>query len=137
MEEKYNESTINRPEGDRILDAPLVTVDLYKHIEQIKEEETWRKNDRNAITLFKTDDLRIVLIALHASAEVKPATPSEGITSVHVLEGQLHVVIEDQIAELKKGQLVAFHEHLPFKLTATEETTFLLTMTGKNANKSD
>ena len=28
MEEKYNEATINRPEGDRPVDAPVVLIDI-------------------------------------------------------------------------------------------------------------
>lgn len=132
MDEKFNESTINRPEGDRIIDAPLVTMDLQKHIQQIKEEDAWHKSDRNAITLFKTGGLRIVLVALHANAELKPPAPQEGVTSVQVLQGHLRITVEQQIADVKQGQIVAFHEHLPFNVLAVKETAFLLTMTGKN-----
>ena len=64
MEEKFNESTINRPEGDRLLDAPFVIADLNAYIKQITEEDAWFKNDRNAITIFKGDHVTVVLIAL-------------------------------------------------------------------------
>jgi len=130
MEEKFNESTINRPKGDRILDAPFVTIDLPSFIQQIKEEEAWHKNDRNAITVFKTGDLRLVLVALHTNAEVKPPVPSEGITTVQVIEGTLRVHVDEQTAELKAKQVIAFHEHQPFNIVALEESVFLLTMTG-------
>ena len=53
MEEKYNESTLQRPEGDRAVDAPLVDIDLPMFIKQIKEETTWKESDRNAITVLK------------------------------------------------------------------------------------
>lgn len=36
MENKSNESTPQRPEGDRMLDASLVTMDLNQFIEQVK-----------------------------------------------------------------------------------------------------
>lgn len=130
MEEKYNESTINRPEGDRILDAPVVNVDLAKHITQIKTEDGWLKNDKNAITVFKAKSLRIVLVALHRFAEMRPPTPSEGVTSVQVLEGAIQLMVDTKTFEAGKGQLIAFHEHLPFQLTASEDSTILLTMTG-------
>ena len=32
MEEKYNEATINRPEGDRPIDSPAVLIDLPSFI---------------------------------------------------------------------------------------------------------
>ena len=40
MENKRNEATLNRPEGDRVLDAPYVFVSLPEFIRQLKSEET-------------------------------------------------------------------------------------------------
>ena len=54
MENKRNEATLNRPEGDRVLDAPYVFVNIPEFIRQLKSEEAWQKNDRNGITVFKT-----------------------------------------------------------------------------------
>jgi len=68
MEEKFNEATQQRPEGDRVMDAAIVTIDLPSFIEKIKQESPWKDKDRNAITVFKTNGMRIVLIALHAGA---------------------------------------------------------------------
>ena len=34
MSEKFNESTPQRPEGDRVLDAQLVQIDLAKYIRE-------------------------------------------------------------------------------------------------------
>ena len=69
MEEKFNEATQQLPEGDRAMDATLVTIDLPSFIKRIKQESTWKDSDRNAITVFKTNGMRLVLIALHAGAE--------------------------------------------------------------------
>ena len=63
MEEKFNDATNQRPQGERIIDAELVKIDLVSFSKQIKEEQAWKDNDRNAITVFKTDGLRIVLIS--------------------------------------------------------------------------
>ena len=41
MENKSNEATPQRPEGDRMLDAPVVEMDLNKLMLQIKSETTW------------------------------------------------------------------------------------------------
>ena len=60
MEEKFNEATTQRPQGDRIMDAPLVTIDLRSFTKQIRDEKAWKDSDRNAITVFKTDGMRIV-----------------------------------------------------------------------------
>ena len=85
MDEKFNDATKQRPQGERIMDAALVTIDLRSFIRQIKEEQAWKDSDRNAITVFKTDGMRIVLIALHKDAEMKKHT-ADGIISVQVME---------------------------------------------------
>ena len=43
METKRNEATLNRPEGDRVIDAPYVFMDLDQFILQLKNEESWTK----------------------------------------------------------------------------------------------
>ena len=49
METKYNDPTAQRPDGDRLIDAALVPIDLPLFMEQIKEEAPWREGDRNSI----------------------------------------------------------------------------------------
>ena len=67
MEIKSNHSTGNRPEGDRILDAPYVFSDIPTYLEQLKSEKSWAKNDRNAITVYKSDKITIVIAILLAT----------------------------------------------------------------------
>ncbi len=134
MNERHNDATHNRPEGDRILDAALVTIDLADNIRQIKGEEAWYKNDRNAITVYKTDALSMVLVALHANAEIKPPLASEGITVLQVIEGFLKFTTEMQTVELKKGQLLTLHKNIIYTALALEETIILLTVTTNKNN---
>jgi hypothetical protein len=49
---KSNEATALRPEGDCILDAPFVEMDLNNFIVQIKNEITWATTDHNFITVL-------------------------------------------------------------------------------------
>ena len=128
MEEKSNEATIQRPQGGRTMDAPLVTINLGSFIEQIKAEKAWKDSDRNAITVFKTDGMRIVLIALHKDAEMKKHT-ADGMISVQVMEGQILFTIEDQSVELGQVEMLALHKNVPHSVLAKEETIFLLTLT--------
>ena len=134
MEKKFNEATTHRPQGDRIMDAPLVKIDLSIFIRQIKEEKAWKDSDRNAITVFKTDGMRIVLIALHKDAEMKKHT-ADGMISVQVMEGQILFTTEDQSVELGEGEMLALHKNVPHSVLAREETIFLLTLTTTLAGK--
>ena len=134
MDEKFNDSTKQRPLGERIMDAALVTIDLRNFTNQIRQEKAWTDNDRNAITVFKTDGMRIVLVALHKNAEMAKHT-ADGMISVQVLEGQILFTTEEQSVELGQGEMLALHENVPHSVLAKEETIFLLTLTTTLAGK--
>lgn len=130
MEVKYNESTRNRPWGERPIDAPFVPVDLHAYAQELMEEEAWQKNDRNAITVFKTDAITVVVVALHKDAEMKPGTiEGTGVMCLQVLDGSISFKTEQEKLELGRGQMGMLHEHIPYTVTALQETVCLLTMT--------
>ena len=95
---------------------------------KIKEENSWKDGKRNAITVFKTNGLRIVLVALHKDAEM-PMHTADGLISVQVLEGQMQFNTDWRSIELSKGQMLALHERIPHSVLALKETIFLLTLT--------
>lgn len=136
MEEKHNDSTSQRPEGDRMIDSQLVSIDLPFFMEQVKEEKSWKDGKRNAITVFKTNGLRIVLIALHQGAEMARHI-ADGVISVQVLEGRIQFNTDQQSIELSKGQMVALHERIPHSVKALQESIFLLTLAITLVNKQN
>lgn len=127
MENKSNEATPQRPQGDRMLNAALVEIDLNKFIEQIKQESAWNESDRNSITVFKSERMRIVLIGLHENAELKTHT-ANGTISVQVIEGLIKFTAETQTVSLEKGQMIALQEKVPHSVIAVQESFFLLTL---------
>lgn len=127
MDEKFNEATEQRPQGQRTLDAALVTIDLGLFIKQIREEEQWEKSDRNAITIFKSLLMCIVLIALRKGAEMKKHTAA-GTISVQVIEGEMLFTTDEQTVTLCSGQMLVLHEGIPHSVLAKAETVFLLTL---------
>lgn len=128
MDEKFTLDTNNRPQGEPVLDAPMVTIDLSLFIAQIREEEQWKNNDRNAITIFKSVMMRIVLIALHKGAEMKKHTAT-GTLSLQVIEGEMQFTTDEQSIILSSGQMLVLHEGIPHSVLAKKETIFLLTLT--------
>ncbi len=127
MQEKYNEATINRPEGDRPVDAPSVLVNIPDLIGQIKDEKAWDKNDRNAITVFKSDKMRIVLVAMHKDAEMQTEHP-KNIFSIQVIKGKIKLHTNEKSIEVEKEQLFVLHENIPYKVEAVKKSIFLLTV---------
>lgn len=126
MEIKRNEATINRPEGDRVIDAPFVFINLPGFIAQLKEEEAWHKNDRNGITVFKTDNVTMVLTALHAGAEIRD-NDVDGIVSLQVLEGSARITTSEGDIEAGEKDIVALHPNVRHSIKALSDTVLLLT----------
>jgi quercetin dioxygenase-like cupin family protein len=126
MSERSNEPTPQRPEGRRILDAPMVTIDLETLVKQIKEEEAWKEKDRNALTVYNTNGMSVVIMALHKGAELK-RHQAQGIITVQVLEGKMKFITDEETVERRKGQMLTLHEKIPHGVLALEETVFLLT----------
>jgi quercetin dioxygenase-like cupin family protein len=128
MEVKFNTATTHRPEGARIMDAPLVAINLDSIIKQIKKEKKWRRSDRNAITVFKTTGLRIVLVAMRKDAEMVKHTVN-GKISIQILKGKLQFNTAERSVKLSKGQMLALHEGIPHSVLAKKKVIFLLTLT--------
>jgi quercetin dioxygenase-like cupin family protein len=127
MEEKSNKATQQRPEGDRVLYAPLIDVDLHKHIKQLRTEAAWKESDRDSITIYKSHSLCIVLVGLHQGAELKTHKVN-GIISLQILDGNIKFLTEQQIIELHEGQMIILEEKLDHSIVAIKETFFLLTL---------
>ncbi|WP_181308751.1 cupin domain-containing protein [Rufibacter sp. XAAS-G3-1] len=124
---KPTEATPQRPDSARHLDAPLLTLDLTRSLAQIKEEKAWLTSDRNALTLYKSEEVRVVLIGLHAGAQMKTHT-APGPISVQVLEGQLTFEALPHATVLTTGQQVVLPAGVPHRVEALVESVFLLTL---------
>jgi quercetin dioxygenase-like cupin family protein len=127
MEERHNESTINRPEGERPVDAPIVKIDIPDFIKRIKKEKAWDKNDRNAITVFKSDKMRIVLVAMKKKAEMTTERP-ENIFSLQVIDGKVKLHTAEKKIEVREDEMFVLHANIPYKIEALKKSIFLLTV---------
>lgn len=124
---KSTQSTSLRPEGVRILDAPLVEINLKQLMEIIQDEKTWAESGRNAMTVYKTDGMRIVLIALRQNEQMAEHK-AEGIVSILVMQGILQVETDDRTVELTEGKMVTMHKEMRHGVKALETCAFLLTI---------
>ncbi|MFB9862079.1 cupin domain-containing protein [Rufibacter immobilis] len=121
--------------NERVLDAPILTMDLAALINQIKQEQAWASTDRTSHTMYKNDGMRMMLMGLHAGAELKKHT-APGIISVQVLEGNIEFSTENETVHLSKDQLLTLQAGVPHRVVALEESFFLLTMALTTAGKS-
>jgi len=123
---KRNEATLNRPEGDRVIDASYVFMDMDQFIKQIKGEVAWDKNDRNGITVFKTPGLTMVLSAFHKGAAIKDLQ-TDGLLTLQVIKGEISVTSNNETLTIKEKQILVLHPDAQEEMTAEKETILLLT----------
>lgn len=126
MEIKANEATPNRPAGDRILDAPYVYANLPSFIKQVKVEPSWEKNDRNAITVFKSAQMTIVVSALKEEASLKECKV-DGYVTIQVLEGAIKLITQDGDGDMGENHLMVFHPGILHSIEARLDTVLLIT----------
>ena len=130
MEIKRNEATINRPEGDRVIDASYVFTDIPAFVEQLQNEKAWDKNDRNGITVFKSGNITVVISLLKANASIIE-NEVDGFITIQVIKGKANFTTPDGDILLMENQLVTLHPHVSHSLKAFDDTILLLTTVSK------
>lgn len=123
---KYNDATINRPDGERVVDADYVFSDIHAYVNQLKQEKSWQEGDRNSITIFKAAPITTVLSILKESAQVIENTVA-AFVSIQVIAGNVEVSTEDGNMSLIKDQMITIHPNIRHTVTIKEEAILLLT----------
>lgn len=105
---------------------PFMEFDLSADIHRLHAETTW-STGRNARTLVKYDDLRVVLMALAAEARM-PDHKADGRLSIHVLSGHIQLRASGRTFNLRSGGLLALDRGVSHDVYAVEESAVLLTI---------
>jgi mannose-6-phosphate isomerase class I len=127
MTNKEVESTRNRPAGERTIDTSQLLIDIPSFIKQIKSEKQWTQRDRNSITVFKSDKLRIVITGLRKNAEMHTQHP-ENVLSLYIISGEIMLETQFKNVKIGRGQILALHEKVPYTIKAAKKTMMLLTI---------
>lgn len=112
-----------------------ISYDIPGLIETMKRSYTWDKGELNALILLNGPGKQIILTAVHAATEIKSFQSANSIT-LFVFEGELRFDSRRNSVTLNKGQLLTLNEKIKFKLTSSEETVFLLTISGDCHSKA-
>lgn len=129
MNIKANDATLNRPHGERLLDAPVVRMDFPAAITRLKTEPAWEKGDKNAVTLLHTDRLRHVLIVMKSGVHI-PEFKVDGPLTVLVLLGKVDAKAGGEQHDLGVGDALSLHDGNGLYLECVEECAILLTLVG-------
>lgn len=114
--------------------SPFLEFDLGAEVARLRGETTWGTG-RNARTLMKYEDFRVVLTLLQANMRI-PEHKTDGRISLHVLSGRIRLSASGRTFDLRPGSLVALDRGSVHDIEALEESAFLLTIAwpGKNAS---
>ena len=118
-------STRNRPEGSRSIDSSYVAHDLFSLTRQLIEERAWQHNERNGITLFKSDYYTVVLTSLKAGATIGDKR-GHAVCTVQVLGGKINAGIGREQVDLYPQDLIHFHEEAGYSVLALQDSLLLL-----------
>lgn len=112
--------------------SPFLEFDLGAEVARLRGETTW-ETGRNARTLMKYEDFRVVLTVLRANMRI-PEHTTDGRISLHVLSGRIRLSASARTFDLRPGSLVALDQGSVHDIEALEESAFLLTIAWRGRN---
>ena len=121
------ETTGSPERAPQHLAGTLQVFDLQAELAQARLERGYREGERNANTLVKGDNFRIVLTALRAGNRLHEHEAA-GWISIQAVAGRLRVHAAGRTAELPTGHLLALAGGIRHDVEALEDSAFLLTI---------
>lgn len=111
----------------RPLAAPVLTFDFTQEADRLRKEGPWLQHGRNAVTLVKYDDFRIVFMVMKPATRLQEHHAS-GRISVQTLSGRVRLHLKERTIDLPAGYLIALEREVAHDVEAVEESTVLLTI---------
>ena len=109
------------------LASPMLSFDLAREQEQLRQEESFRSGDRNAKTLVKESGIRVVLTVMRSGARLREHK-TDGPISVQTLAGHIRLHALDDTIDLPVGHAAMLDAKISHDVEAVEESSFLLTI---------
>ena len=129
--DKRIKATTQNPNRKRLLYAPLVQMNINKFIKQLKQEDAWKTEGHNTITIYKSDSSTIVLRGMRKNSTRKSGKVSSDAT-VQVLRGKIEIYVDDKTITLKKGQILGITSDIEHSVKAVRNSFYLLTVIGSD-----
>jgi hypothetical protein len=109
------------------LDARVMEIDLAGIEQQLRTEDRWHTSGRNAATLVKYPDVRLVLEVMRPGASIdETRVERDARVVIQVLSGRLRLTVDQRTLELFPGRIFALDHLLPEHIEPLEETTYLI-----------
>ena len=111
----------------RPLAAPVLVFDFAEEADRLRKEGPWLQHGRNAVTLVKHPDFRVVFMLMKPGTRLQEHHAS-GRISVQAMSGHVRLHLKEQTIDLPAGHLLALERELAHDVEAIEESAVLLTI---------
>jgi len=105
----------------------MMSFDLEREQEQLRQEESYRDDDRNARTLVRETGLRVVPPVMRSGARLQEHKTA-GPLSIYILAGRIRLSTPDETVDLPVGHVVMLGGNFAHDVEAIGESPFLLTI---------
>lgn len=127
MEKETQDDARLRPHPETRFAPPRVEIDLNAIVNRLRSEPHTGEAGHRQETLYKSGGLTIALFLFERFTGL-PEHRAAGIVNMHVLRGQLKITAEDQVHELRSGQMLVLAPGLKHAVAAEEEGEMLVTV---------
>ena len=103
-----------------------VTHDLADELFHFANRRPWQSGLFSKL-LIKADDLRVLLIAMDAEAQMKEHH-TDGTTTIHVLQGRVCIRIQEKPLSLQAGRMLTLAPRIQHDIEACEASALLVTI---------
>jgi quercetin dioxygenase-like cupin family protein len=115
------------PRDGRTVSGPAITFSIAEEIGLLRGEPEWIAGTRNAVTVVKTDNLSIVLIALKKDANLC-GHQVDGPITLQVISGVVRFGVAGEPQTLSAGTVLALDKSIAHDIQALEDSELLLTI---------
>jgi quercetin dioxygenase-like cupin family protein len=104
----------------RSLSAPILRFQLAEEAARLRAESTYLEGDRNARTLAKTGDFRLVLVAFRAGATFDE-NDQRGSVALQVFDGRVDIRVGKDALKIGAGDLAVVSPEHPWRAIAASD----------------
>lgn len=106
--------------------GPVLDVDLPAEIEHLCQEWEWSRG-RNAKTLVKHQDFRLVLTVMRAGTRIN-RHHVKGTVMIQVVSGHVAIRCLDDSIDAPAGHIISLDPQMPHDIEAVEDSSLLLSI---------
>lgn len=119
--------------SERKIKDTLLSFSIDSETDKLKSENAWLNGSRNAVTLQKDKNLRVVLISLHKGVTLHEHKV-EGPITLFVVSCKINFFAGKDKVSADSNGFIVLDKAIPHDVEALEDTTFILTIIQNKEN---